>query len=128
MVVYTLVKEAAEGQKVKYKVALINTVAAVPTRGYVVVLADAIARKGKGVEGGREADSKMLGAYDRDVFNKKPGKLMLGFGEDNMLPLLNTFFAPPKGRVLQLPKRQQWEAISTSRLQYISRPSSRTAH
>ena len=108
MVVYALAEEAAEGQKAKYKylVALMNTVASVPAWGHVFLLADAIARKGKEVEGGREADSQMVGAYGRDVFNKKSGKLMLGFGEDNKLAFLNAFFAHSKWRVLHLPKCQ----------------------
>ena len=96
MVVYALAEEAAEGQKAKYMVAPMNTVASVSARGHVFLSADAITRKGKGVVGGRETDSKMLGAYDRDGFNKKHGKLILGFGEDTNLTLLNTFFTSSK--------------------------------
>ena len=71
--------------------ALNCTVASVPARECVFVLADANARTGKRGEGGREADSKVLGAYGRDKLNEN-GKLLLGSAEDNKLALLNTFF------------------------------------
>ena len=59
---------------------------------------------GKRWDGGGEADSKVLGAYSRDVLNEN-GKLLLGFAEDNKLALLNTFFLlHQKWRVLHLSK------------------------
>ena len=67
-------------------VALNRTVASVPAREYVFDLTDASARTGKRGEGGGEAESKVLGAYDQDVLNKN-GKLLLGFAEDNKLAL-----------------------------------------
>ena len=75
--------------------ALNSTVASVPAREHVFVLTDANARTGKRGEGGGEIDSKVLGAYGRDVLNEN-GKLLLRFAEDNKLALLNTFFAPLK--------------------------------
>ena len=95
MVVYAPTEEAPEGQKAKYMAALNRTVAPVPAREYVFVLTDANARTGKRGEGGGEADSKVLGVYGREQLNEN-GKLLLGFAEDNKLPLLNTSFAPPK--------------------------------
>ena len=78
--------------------ALNCTVASVLAREYVFVLTDANARTGKSVEGGGEADSKVLGAYGRDKLSEN-GKLLLGFAEDNKLDLLNTFFCTPKSGV-----------------------------
>ena len=52
------------------------------------------AKTAKRGEGGGEADSKVLGAYDRDKLNEN-GKLLLGFAEDNKLALLNTFSCTP---------------------------------
>ena len=98
MVAYTLTEEAPEGQKAKYMAALNCTVASVPAREYVFVLTDATARTGGRDEGGGEADSKVLGAYGRDVLNEN-GKLLLSFAEDNKLALLNTFFCIPKSGV-----------------------------
>ena len=70
-------------------------VASVPIRVDVFDLADAKARTGKRGEGGGEADSKVLGAYGRDVLSQN-GKLFLGSVEDNKLALLNTFVCNPK--------------------------------
>ena len=78
--------------------ALNCAVASVPTREYVFVLIDANVRTGKRGEGGGEAESKVLGAYDRDKLNEN-GKLLLGFAEDNKLALLNTLFRTPKSGV-----------------------------
>ena len=86
-------EEAPEGQKAKYIASLNCTVASVPAREYVVVLTDMNAKTAKRGEGGGEADSKVLGAYDRDNEN---GILLLGFAEDNKLALLNTFSCTPK--------------------------------
>ena len=66
-----------------------------PSWEHVFVLTDANARTGKRGEGGGETDSKVLGAYGRDVLNEN-GKLLLRFAEDNKLALLNTFFSTPK--------------------------------
>ena len=98
MAAYAPTEEAPEGQKAKYMAALNCTVAQVPAREYVVILTDANAGTGKRGEGGREADSKVLGAYGRDKLNGN-GKLLLGFAEDNKLTLLNTFFCTPKDGV-----------------------------
>ena len=65
---------------------------------YVFVLTDATARTGNIGGGGEVADSKLLGAHDRDVRNKN-GKLLLGFTEDNKLALLNTLFRTSKSVV-----------------------------
>ena len=75
--------------------ALNSTVIPVPAREHVFVLTDANIKMGKRGEGGGETDSKVLGAYGRDVLNEN-GKLLLGFPEGNILALLNTFFSTPK--------------------------------
>ena len=101
MVAYAPTEEAPEGQKAKYMAALNCTVASVPAREYVFVLKDdANTRTGKIGEGGGEADSKVLGALDRDMLNEN-GKLLLGFAEDNKLAL---YFTPPKGAYPIRPK------------------------
>ena len=75
------------------------TLASVLAREYVFVSTDANARTGKkGEQGGGEADSKVLGAYDRNKINGN-GKLLLGFAEDNKLALLDTLFCTPKSGV-----------------------------
>ena len=93
MVAYAPTEEALEVQKAKYMAALDYTVAYV-----VFVLIGANARTGKRGEGGGEADSKVLGAYGRDMLNEN-AKLLLGFTEDNKLGLRNTFFCTPKSGV-----------------------------
>ena len=45
-------------------------------------------------EGGEGTDSKLFGAYGRDLL-KVNGKLLLGFSEDNELALLNRLFCTP---------------------------------
>ena len=95
VVAYAPTEEALEGQKAKYMAALNSTVASMSAREYVFVSTDANARTGKRGEGGGEADSKVLGTYDRHVLNENV-KLLLGFAEDNKLVLLNTFFCTPK--------------------------------
>ena len=76
--------------------ALNNTVASVPTREYVFVSTDAMARTGKRGEGGGAAARKMLGTYGRNVFNEN-GKLLLDFAEEHKFALfLKTFFSTPK--------------------------------
>ena len=95
VVPYAPTEEAPEGQKAKYMLALNCTVASVPVREYVFVLTDATAKTGKTGDGGGEADSKVLGAYGRDVLNEN-GKLLLGFAEGNKLALLNTLFCTLK--------------------------------
>ena len=68
-------------------------------REYVFVLTDVNARTGKRGEGGGEAGTKVLGAYDRDVLNEC-GKLLLSFAGDNKLALLNTnLICTPKSAV-----------------------------
>ena len=88
----TFFEEAPEGQ-VKYMATLNCNVASVPAREYVFVLTDANARTGKEGEGGGEADSKLLGAYDRDKLTEND-KLLLGLAEDNKLALLKKKNAP----------------------------------
>ena len=78
--------------------ALNSTVASVPAREYLFVLADANARTGKRGEGGGEAGSKVLSAYNRDVLNEND-RLQLGFAQGNKLALLNTFFCILKSSV-----------------------------
>ena len=95
MIVYAPTGEAPEEQKAKYMAALNCTIASLPVREYVFVLTDANARTGNRGEGGGEADSKVLGAYGRDMLNEN-GKLLLSFAEDNKLALLNTLFCTPK--------------------------------
>ena len=95
VVAYAPTEEAPEGQKAKYMAALNCAVASVPAREYVFVLTDANARTEKRGEGGGEADSKVLGTYDRDRLNEN-GKLLLDFAEDNKLTLPNTLFCTPK--------------------------------
>ena len=99
MVAYAPTEEVPEGQKVKYMAAFNCTVASVPAREYVFVLTYANARTGKRGESEGEADSKVLGAYGRDMLNEND-KLLLGFAEDNKVALLNTFFfCTPKSGV-----------------------------
>ena len=88
-------EKAPERQKPKYMAALNCTVASVPTREYVFVLIDANATTGKRGEGGGEAGSKVLDAYDREVL-KENGKLLLGFAEDSKLAFLNILFCTLK--------------------------------
>ena len=117
VVAYAPTEKAPEGQKAKYMRALNCTVASLPAREYVFVLTDANARRGNIYEGGGEADSKVLSAYGRDKLNEN-GKLLLGFGEDNKLALLNTFFCTPKSGMsytLQSANRSKGQA----RLAYI---------
>ena len=97
-VAYAPTEDADEGEKANYISALNRTVAPVPAREHVFVLTDANARKGKRGEGGGETNSKVLGAYGRDMLNEN-GKLLLRFAEDNKLALLNTFFCTPKNGV-----------------------------
>ena len=117
VVAYAPTEEAPEGQKAKYMAALNCTVASMPTREYVFVLTDANARTGKRGQCGGEADSKVLGAYGRDMLNEN-GKLLLGFTDDNKLAPLNTFFCTPKSGVsytFQSANRRKGQA----RLDYI---------
>ena len=95
VVAYAPTEEAPEGHKAKHRAALNIAVASVPAREYVFVLTDANAWTWKRGEGGGEADSKVLGAYGRDVLNEN-SKLLLGFAEDNKLALLNPLFCTPK--------------------------------
>ena len=95
MVAYAPTEEAPVGQKAKYMATLHCTAASVPARECIFVLTDANARTGKRGEGGKAADSKVLGAYGREMLNEN-GKLLLGFAEDNKLALLNTFLCTPK--------------------------------
>ena len=98
VVAYIPTEEVPEGQKAKYMAALNSNVASVPAREYVFVLTDTNARTGKRGEGRGEVDSKVLGAYGRDMLNEN-GKLLLDFAEDNKLALLNTFCCTPKSGV-----------------------------
>ena len=70
MIAYAPTEEAPEGQKTKTTTALNSTVASVPILDYVFVLTDATAWIGRKYEGGRKADSKVLGVYGRDVLNE----------------------------------------------------------
>ena len=94
VVAYAPTEDATEGEKAKFMSAHKSTVKPVPAREHVFVLTDANARMGKRGEGGGEIDSKVLGAYGRDVLNEN-GMLLLGFPEDNQLALLNIFFSTP---------------------------------
>ena len=115
VVAYAPTEDAAQGEKAKYMAALNSTVAPVPAREHVFVLTDANARTGKRGEGGGETDSKVLGAYGRDVLNEN-GKLLLGFAEDNKLALLNTFFSTPKRGVSYTFQSANREGPSAPRL------------
>ena len=117
VVAYAPTEKTPEGQKAKYMAALNCSVASVPVRKYVFVLTDANARTGKRGEGGGEADSKVLGAYGRDMLNEN-GKLLLGCAKDNKHALLKTFFCTPKSGVsytFQSANRSKGQA----RLDYI---------
>ena len=119
MVAYAPTEEAPEGPKAKFMAALNCTEDSVPAREYVFVFTNANARIGKSGEDRGEADSKVLGAYDRDKLNGN-GKLLLGFVEDNKIALLNSFFCTPKRSVpytLQRSNRSKGQA----RLDYILR-------
>ena len=111
------IQEAPEGQKAKYMAALNCTVASVPARENVFVLTDVNAKTGKRNEGGGEADSKVLGAYGRDMLNEN-GNLLLGFAEDNTLALLNTLFCTPKSGVSYTFQRAN-RSKRQARLNYI---------
>ena len=76
-------------------IALNITVKPVPSREHVFVLTDAKCQDGEEGERGGETDSKVLGAYGRDVLNEA-GKLLLGFAEEIKFALLNSFFSTPK--------------------------------
>ena len=108
-------KEAPEGQKAEYMAALDSTVASVPAREYVFVITDANARIGGRGEGGGEADSKILGAYGRDVLNDN-GKLLLSFAEDKKLVSEHFFLRLQKWCALHIPKRQPQQGTNTLRL------------
>ena len=95
---YAPTEEAPEGQKAKYMAALNCTVASVPAREYAFVLTDANLKTGKRGEDAEEPDSKVLGAYGRDILNEN-GNLLLDFAEDNKLAPLNTFFCTDKSGV-----------------------------
>ena len=105
VVTYAPTEDAAEREKAKYLSALNSTVAPVPVREHMFVLADAEARTGKRGEGAGKTESKGLGVHGRDVLNEN-GKLLLRFAEDNKLALLKYFIAPQKWRILYVPKRQ----------------------
>ena len=116
VVAYAPTEEWPEGQKAKYIAALNCTVASAPAREYAFVQTDANARTEKRGEDG-EADSKMVGAYGRDMLNEN-GKLLLGFAKSNKLDLLNTFYCTPKSGVsytFQSANRSKGQA----RLDYI---------
>ena len=113
VVAYAPTEEVPEGQKAKYKAALNNTVGSVPAREYVYVLTDAHARTGMRCKGGREAGSKVLREFDRDVLNENR-KLLLGFAEGNKLAFSEHFLLhPQKWRVLHVPKRQPQQETNT---------------
>ena len=117
VVAFAPTEEAPEGQKAKHIAALNCTVPSVPAREYTFVLTNAKARTVKRGEGEGETDSKVLGAYGRDMLNKNC-KLLLGFAEDNKLTLLYTFFCTPKSGVsytFQSTNRSKGQA----RLEYI---------
>ena len=90
VVAHAPTEKAPERQKDKYVAAINSTLASVSAREGVFVLTDTNARTGKR---GGEADSKVLGAYGREVLNEN-GKILLCFAEDNKLTLLNTFCTP----------------------------------
>ena len=71
----------------------------VPKHEQLFVSMDANARTGrreKGQVGSK--DSKILGAYGRDIHNDNRG-LLLSFANNHDLALVNTFFSTPKGDV-----------------------------
>ena len=113
VVAYALTEEALEGQKAKHVAALNSSVTSMLALEYVFVLTDANARTGKRGEGGGEENSKVLGAYGRDVLNEND-KLLLDFAEDNKLALLNTFFCTPQNwHILHVPNHQPQQGTST---------------
>ena len=120
VIAYAPTEDATDGEKAKYMAALNSTVKPVPSREHVFVLTDANARTEKRGEGGRKADSKVLGAYGRDVLNEN-GKLLLRFAEDNKLALLNTFFSNPERGVLYT-----FQAPTAGRAKHASTTSSRS--
>ena len=63
VVAYAPSEEVPEGQKAKYMAALNSTAAPMPAQECVFGLTDANARTGRRVDGDREADGKVLGAY-----------------------------------------------------------------
>ena len=70
----------------------------VPRHEQLFLLMDANARTGRREKGGvGSKDSKILGAYGRDILND--GVLLLSFANNHDLALVNTFFSTPRGGV-----------------------------
>ena len=85
--------------KHKFWTILDRAVEEVPRHEQLFVLIDANARTGrreKGEVGSK--DSKILGAYGRNTLNNN-GELLLSFGNNHDLALVNTFFGTPKSGV-----------------------------
>ena len=118
MVAYAPTEEAPEGQKAKYMAALNFTVASVPAREYLFVITDANARAGKRGEGGGGADSKVLGAYDRDKLNEN-GKLLLGFAENNKAHSSEHFLLHPSKSGVSYTFHSVNRSKGQARLDYI---------
>ena len=71
----------------------------VPRHEQLFVLMDANPRTGRKEKGGGGSkDSKILGAYGRDILNDN-GELLLSFANNHDLAIVNTFFSTPKGGV-----------------------------
>ena len=117
MVAYAPTKEASDGQKANYMVALKCTIVSVPVREYVFVLRGANTRTGKRGEDGGEKDSNVLGSYGRDELNEN-GKLLLGFAEDNKLAVLKTLFCTLK-RGMSCTFQSANRSIGQERLNFI---------
>ena len=95
VIAYAPTEEAPEGQKAKYMASLNCTAASVPAREYVFVLTDANARTGKRSEGEGEADSKLLGAYGRDMLNENGNYCWVSQNATSSL-FLTLSFPPPE--------------------------------
>ena len=98
MLAYAPIEKAPGGQNTKCMAALNCTVASVAAREYLFVLTAASARKRERGYCEREADSKVLDAYGRNMLNEN-GKLLLGFVDDNKFALLHIFVYTPKSGV-----------------------------
>ena len=70
----------------------------IPTQECLFVMMDANARTGKKMEGCGDDESRVLGAYGRDIRNDN-GRQILPFATNCKLALTNTFFKSRKGGI-----------------------------
>ena len=71
----------------------------IPTNECLFVLRRVNARTGQGMEGCGDDESKVHGAYRRDVLNDNGKRLLLSFATNRKLALTKTFFSTRKGGI-----------------------------